>query len=239
MGHKRRFYTPLPLKNENLITIQGEEAHHAYKVLRVKENELVSLINGNGETALGTIIKISKDEMEISILKNESPKVFKEPKVKVSLLIGMCEIVSLEEALLHSTELGLWRFCPVWTKFSVTKAEQIERKLERFKKIAISAIKQSGFPFLPEITFFEDLKSALQNLPKKGFLLHQGGETYLSDYVDLKGEITFAIGPEGDFSEEEKNLFSEFGYIKTKLSKNTLRVETAALAAMAQIQKFM
>ncbi len=234
MTHKRRFYIPLSFVKDSIVTIKGEEAHHAVKVLRVKENEFVTLINGRGESVLGTIVKITKDELDIYI--SGTLVVFEEPRLKVSLLIGMAEIAVLEESLLHSTELGLWRFCPVQTKFSVTNWKTIENKLERFQRIAISAIKQSGFPFLPQITIFKDLKYALSNLSSKGFLLSQEGDTHLSDFADLKGEITLAVGPEGDFSDEEKLLFSQFGYRKTKLSMNTLRVETAALTAMAQIQ---
>ncbi|MCX7830534.1 MAG: RsmE family RNA methyltransferase, partial [Acidobacteria bacterium] len=149
------------------------------------------------------------------------------------------EISALEEALLHCSELGLWKFCPVLTKHSAIKFELIEKKLERLQKIAISAIKQSGFPFLPEIAVFDDLNKALNSLPNQGFLFSQEAKKWFLDFKDFKSEITLAVGPEGDFSEEEKNLFEKFGYQKAKLSENTLRVETAAITALAQMQRYL
>lgn len=234
MSHKRRFYTPLTLSKKNEILIEGEEAHHALKVLRIKEGEGVEIINGKGEEVKGIIQKIEKEKLEV--LFQEEVKIFSEPKIKISLLIGMSEISSLEEALMHTTELGLWKFSPVYTKYSLTKPEQIKKKMERFKRIAISAIKQSGVHFLPQIEIFHNLKDALKNLPKQIFLFSQDAQKYINDFDLEESELTFAIGPEGDFSEEEKELFEKFGCKKAKICPNTLRVETAAISALAQIK---
>lgn len=234
MSHKRRFYTPLSLSKKNEILIEGEEAHHALKVLRVKEGETVEVINGKGEEVKGIIQKIIKEKL--TVIFKEEVKIFSEPKIKISLLIGMSELSSLEETIMHTTELGLWKFSPVHTKYSLTKPELIEKKIERLKKIAISAIKQSGVHFLPQIEIFYNLKEALKTLPKQIFLFSQDAQKYINDFELKEYEFTFAIGPEGDFSEEEKELFERFGCKKVKICENTLRVETAAISALAQIQ---
>jgi len=231
LSHHKRFYTPLPLSGKNEILIEGEEALHCHKVLRIKEGEEVVIINGRGEEVSGLIEKAEKEKLFVRFTKEI--KIHQEPTSKIFLLIGMSEIDSLEEALLHTTELGVWKFCPVYTKYSVTKPELVERKMERLKKIAVSGIKQSGFPFLPEIVVFKDLESALRKLPREGFLFAQEAEKFLHQFGALPFETTFAVGPEGDFSEEEKALFMECGFRKAKLSDNTLRVETASVAALA------
>lgn len=236
MSHYRRFYAPVDLLEKSEIAVDGEEARHALKVLRIKVGEKVSIINGKGEEVSGIIEKADKERL---LIKATDKVKFHSPlSPKISLLIGMSEINALEEALLHCTELGLWKFCPVFTKYSVTKPEQIEKKIERFQKIAISAIKQSGFPFLPEILIFRKVEEAIQTLPPNGFLFSQDGEKRLDEFVELPEEVTFAIGPEGDFSEEEKKLFLEHNYKKAKLSNYTLRVETAAITALAQAKKY-
>lgn len=234
MGHPKRFFIK-NLSEANPI-IEGEEFYHLNKVLRLKTNEVVKLIDGCGRSLKARIVCIFKDRAILEPLSQiiVSPP----PKIKTTIIVGASEPQSLEEALLHSTELGVSRFCIAQSKFSSVKIEKLAVKRSRFEKIAISAIKQSQNDYLPEIIFYENVEEAIKENKGNGFLFTLDTEDYFIKSNKVSGKIVLAIGPEGDFSEEEKSLFFENGFKKVKLCETILRVETAVVAALSQSKIF-
>lgn len=231
MSHKKIFF--YEHINGSFITLEGEEAHHALKVLRLKEGDDIKIIDGKGKIASGKIFNTKKDSILIEI-KNIS--LITKPQKRINLIVGISEIKALEDILFHCTQLGVSTYCFVNTKYSSLKVEFLEKRMNRMKKIVIASLKQSGNPFLPEIKIYKSLEEAIKNY-KKGFLLSQDAQKYLIDFDFKEDEINLAIGPEGDFSQEEKKLLTDFYYIDAKLSPFTLRVETSAISALSIISE--
>ncbi|HEY5139548.1 MAG TPA: RsmE family RNA methyltransferase, partial [Methylococcales bacterium] len=129
------------------VVVCGDEAHHLAKVLRSRAGDTVDLFDGKGITAVGAIAKIGKDKVEISVssLDAHTPKDTGRTIICASVakgerydwLVGKC------------TELGVDRICPVLFERTVKQASG--HSVERYNKLAISATKQCGRLFLPQI----------------------------------------------------------------------------------------
>ena len=133
-----------------------------------------------------------------------------------------------------ATELGIQKFIPILSERTIVK----EINTERLKKIIIEASEQSNRISVPEIKNLESLKNFLDKFPKEGSLIFCDINCDQSDLKNIlskkkRGPVCILIGPEGDFSEEERQLIIEKKEIfSLSLAKNILRAETAAIAAV-------
>lgn len=231
MSHGQRFFRPDALDGDSFF-LSGDEARHATRVLRIREGDRVTLMDGRGSTREFSVICAGREGLEIKAASEAVRAPL--PAVRPHLILGAPDMKALEEALLHAVELGMFRMALVQTERSPSPIRAYEARTERFMKIAASAIKQSGNPFLPEISFHRHLSEALGTAPEKGYVLDQKGNPVNAALL-LTGEIGLAVGPEGDFTEGEKRMLEEAGYARLSVSSNTLRVETAVLAALSLV----
>jgi 16S rRNA (uracil1498-N3)-methyltransferase len=234
MSHPRRFFVN-ELKSQS-FKIGGEEFIHAKKVLRLKVGDEVTLIDGKGREVKGKVNAIEPQSFFVEAI---APILTHElPQIRANIIVGLSEPQSLEEALLHSTELGVFRFCITEMEHSNIKFEQIIKRKERLEKIAISGIKQSHNPFLPQILFYKNLEAALNDKTQCGFFFSQNAEKPFCKIDKPQGDVLLVIGPEGDFSEEERELLIHKAFLNVKLCDNVLRVETAVISALSQLKIF-
>ncbi len=234
MSHPRRFYF-LELGNQ-FFKIEGEEFIHAKKVLRLKVGDEITLIDGKGKEVKGKVSAIDSQSFFVEAI----APIFTHnlPEIRANIIVGLSEPQSLEEALLHSTELGVFRFCITEMEHSNIKIDKIIKRKERLEKIVISGIKQSHNPFLPTILFYKNLEEVLNENAKSGFFFSQNAETPFCKIDKPQGDVLLVIGPEGDFSEEEKELLIQKGFLNVKLCETILRVETAVISALSQLKVF-
>ncbi len=231
MSHGHRFFRP-DLITQSPVALTGDEARHAVKALRIREGDTATLMDGQGSIRPYSVRSVRRDGLLLEALSD--CEIHPPPRVRPFMILGAPEIKALEESLLHAIELGLYGLMVVQAERSPFPVSFYEGKKERLLKIAASAIKQSGNPFLPAISFHEELSDALKSAPRAGFLLDQSGRQLLPDEA-VEGDVGLAVGPEGDFTGSEKDELESAGYRKISLSANTLRVETAALAAVSLI----
>lgn len=218
----------------NLIFLENEEAQHCTKVLRCKENDKVEILNGNGILYDGIISNIQRQEVQIkinSILKQET-----ENKNKLSIAICPTKNPArLEWFVEKATEIGIVSIFPIVTD----RTEKESIKLERLQHILISAAKQSGQLFLPSIYPIQKFTSFINTSFsfEQFFIAHCNEEEKLlkAAYQKNKNAILL-IGPEGDFSKKEIDVAINKNYVPISLGNSILRVETAGVAACAQIQ---
>ena len=130
-----------------------------------------------------------------------------------------------------TTELGIQKFIPLFCERSVTK----EINIERAKKIVIEASEQSNRISVPEILEIQKLENFLTNFPKNGAIIFCDINCKTSDLkisLSNKTPVCILLGPEGDFSENERQLIVDNKKtVSISLAKNILRTETAAIAA--------
>ena len=215
-----------------VVVVGGDEAHHLAKVLRSRIGNTVDLFDGNGITAAGTIAKIGKNNIEISVsdLETHTPRDTGRVVIAASVakgerfdwLIGKC------------TELGVDRICPVLFERTVKQASG--HSIERYNKLALSAAKQCQRLFLPRIDAPAKLSDCLSRLsqeyPNARMLFgstSEKAETIFETTQDVRDYIVF-IGPEGGLTADEEQLLRNHDAVGVGLTKTILRIETAAIA---------
>jgi len=214
------------------VRITGDEARHA-KVLRLKKGDKVEVFDKQRITGLGTIEKVDKNSVEISIL---STSKVRKTGILRALACSAPKNKRFDMLVQKSTELGIDKFIPIITKRSVVKPR--ETKIERLKKIAVEAAKQSKRKTIPEISSAISVEEIIQNSSEYDAKLIASikGKRIKEVLKSVKPKkIICLIGPEGGFTDEEINLALENGFKAVNLGDNILRVETAGIAILSAI----
>ncbi len=225
-----QFYAPPEQRAGDLIAIGGEEARHITKVLRYTVGQQVILTDGCGNRYDTIIESISKRDLYCKI---QNQQKFKKSPGRVLLLGHLHKRQRVEWLLEKGTELGI-------TSFMLFEADHSQRasiKEDRAEQILISAMKQSGRYYLPELHLLNGIEEAIsQTKEMKHFVGHQTAENnrklFQTDYSSQ--DLAFWIGPEGGFSERETQLLVDIGAHLVQLGNFRLRAETAALALVSQ-----
>jgi 16S rRNA (uracil1498-N3)-methyltransferase len=227
MSNIRLFY-PESLSLNLRATLDKSQSHYVCKVMRIKENEVFSLFNSNGEWEV-KILKISKSIVEFNVTKQLRQKEnFKELWLAFSPIKSNYFNFMIQKA----TELGVTRFLPII--FDRTIVRKINK--ERLEKVIIEAAEQSNRINIPVIEQPQNLKSFLKNDMDLIFT----DLNVSNKKIDLKmitaNPICVIIGPEGDFSELERQEILKFkGVQPIKINENILRSETAVISALSII----
>jgi 16S rRNA (uracil1498-N3)-methyltransferase len=216
--------------------LNAEETRHC-KVLRKNIGDQIQCIDGKGSLILAEIESLKKDSTLLKIISKQ--KFEKSRPSFVHLIISPTKNSERIEWMLEKcVEMGLDKLTFIETQHS----EKHRINLERLKKIAISALKQSGQYHLPEI---EELKPLSQvELPGLSLLAHCREDKkhslveVLNDNAKYEN-INVLIGPEGDFSEEEIDSLLKKNCQSISLGNTRLRTETAGLYAIAVINSWM
>ncbi len=229
-----RFYLDDPLEPSTQTELTGQELHHLSHVTRARAGGEIELINGKGSLAIAEILEIKKN----AALLNIRSRLSEEP-------VPFCTVIAqaiprqnrLDTIVEKSTELGmdeLWLFPGKLSE----KKELKENQLLRLRKIAISAMKQSGRLYLPAIKLIPPIRQwSPQSLPLYFGDIDADAEPFLKVWEvspDEKGLI-FVIGPESGLHEDEIRQLKELQAIGVKLHQHILRTDTAPLTALSLI----
>lgn len=212
-----------------LYTLPEDESKHAVRVLRLSSGDAVELVDGRGG--------IFQAEVEAADAKRCQLRVTQEQQVPrrpyaVHLAVAPTKNLDRMEWLVEkATEIGVDRL----TFLRTARSERRELKLERLQKIAVSALKQSGQAWLPQLDELTDYKAFLPTVePAATFIAHlaEGERVPLSRMAAAGHTCCILIGPEGDFTPQEIEQAFALGIRPVTLGASRLRTETAALAAV-------
>ena len=209
--------------------LDKSQSHYVNKVMRVKENEVFSLFNSSGEWE-AKILSISKNIVEFNITKQlrqqETPK---------ELWLAFSPIKSnyFNFMIQKATELGVTKFLPI--VFDRTIVRKINK--ERLEKVIIEAAEQSNRINVPSIEEPKSLNSFLKNSKMDLIFTDLNTSNTKIDLNQLTSNPTCVIiGPEGDFSEVERQEILKFNGVQAiKINENILRSETAVISAISII----
>lgn len=222
-----------PVLDKELI-LEGSLAFQITRVLRLKVNDRILLQNGTGLHAVYRIEETGKNTVTLRYMSET-----KEAKKRhIVLLASLIKKDKLEWLIQKAVELEVSEIWVYESEHSVAKLKNNDFKTERWEKIIMEAYEQSLGFYLPSLKIIKNLKELIRILsenPMQRFVTRPEAEQTLSDYK-LEERVLIAVGPEGDFSENELNCFDESGFQKIKLSNLILKSETAAICAMAQLQ---
>lgn len=206
----------------------AREAEHLFKVFRARPGEAVELLDGRGSRASGTVIEqkmIRIDQVETAGI----------PAEKLHLCCALPRRQKLDSLLKQAAELGAWTIRPMRCERSVAEGNP----RERWEVLLQEACKQSGNPFLPEIHRENTLKDTLDALKSENIDIYYGSVKKIDHAgrnLPVEREKAILIGPEGGFSDAEIDMISAYGGIPLNLGPHILRLETAAVAALAVLR---
>ena len=223
-----RLFFPKSLSLNLTATLDKSQSHYVSKVMRIKENEVFSLFNISGEWE-AKILGISKNIVEFNVTKQLRQK---ENNKDLWLAFSPIKSNYFNFMIQKATELGVTKFLPVI--FERTIVRNINK--ERLEKVIIEAAEQSNRITVPSIEDPQKLKSFLNNDMDLIFTDLNTTNTK----IDIKKLTTkptcVIIGPEGDFSEQEREEILKFNGVQPiKINENILRSETAVISALSII----
>ena len=225
------FYAPPDQVTETHAELRGQEARHALKVLRYREGDEITVVNGKGGWYEGIISTAGRDYLGIEI-KRSTVRELTGPRIITG--IGLIKKRDrLEYALEKAVELGASDIALFRSEHTVK--ESVRR--ERLESIILSAMKQSLRAHLPSLELYDSLAGLLE-LRKANKILaaHPDGEDGMHSFRNLRdaGELLLLVGPEGGFSETELSDIERYGGAFIALGQYRLRSETAVVALMSQ-----
>ena len=226
-----RLYYPNSIVENATGLITKEHTHYIVNVLRLKRGDEINFFNENGEWK-SEIIYLEKNRVEVKFLKKIRQST---SSSKINLAICLVKKNPMDNILQKATELGVGKIIPIISE----RTEIKELNFDRAKKIVIEATEQSNQLIPPEILGVVKLKDFLQNLEANSKLLFadvNSNESLKNE--DLKNSKSFSvlIGPEGDFSPQERRSILENPKVKPfKISRNILRSDTAVISAISMI----
>jgi 16S rRNA (uracil1498-N3)-methyltransferase len=234
-----RFFCPPPLPSSNSFELPPDAAHHAARVLRLREGDPVQIFDGLGNERHGAIAELSGKRVVIGDL--AAVAIDRESPLKVLLAQALAGSEKMDWVIQKATELGVTEFQPIDTERSVARlsAERIEKRLEHWQQVAISACEQCGRNLLPQIHAPLDIMVWLQQMQTasdtKLILLPQAAAS-LHAQANPPGRVALLIGAEGGFTQAESDAALRCGFTPIRMGARVLRTETAAIAGLAALQ---
>lgn len=214
---------------QDRLALPPSELRHL-QVLRLRPGDRVRVFDGRGGEAEATIERLDEGGALLALGEPVTPS--PETPRPVTLAVALLKGDKLADVVRAATELGAARVQLLTTRF-VDVPDIGAAKLDRLRRVATEASKQSRRAVVPEVL----APVKLSDLPAttQGFVAHPGAPTRLTDLLDWSAPVTLVSGPEGGFAEEEIALLTSRGYRTVTLGGRILRAETAPLALLSAI----
>ena len=216
--------------------LSGEQAAHLGRVLRAQPGQVYDVV-ANGFLHRAEITSVSDDEIRFTL----HEELEADAALPIHLLLAVFKFDHFEWAVEKATELGVARLTPILARRTEKHLSQAATKrVERWRRIALEASKQSRRTDIPDIAAPAPVATALatETAPNRILLseteqnLHLGA-ALSSIRKPASDEIAIAIGPEGGWAPDEMFLFTTHNWTHVTLGPRILRAETAAIAALA------
>lgn len=226
----RRFYCPDLSPSQ--LTLDDEQGSHARRSLRLSAGDAVELFDGAGEIAEGRVAEVKKRVSIDIIQRRQAPRLSPVVDLAVALPKGARADVLIEKA----SELGADRVIPLITQRSVV--EPRDSKMRRFDRLCVESAKQCGRAYLMQIdepTPLSDVINRADHDLKWIADTSLAGESVhkMPSGTGLGERVIVLIGPEGGWTDTERQAARDAGFTPQRLGPHVMRIETAALAAVA------
>lgn len=233
-----RFYLPPEQCLGDILSLSGPEAHHARDVMRIRQRDRVTVLDGTGHEFLCEVRAMAGDTIQLAVQEKRShPPI----ETQITLLQAVPKGKTMDAIIQKATELGASRVVPLLTDRVISRFEghEPDRKVAKWRMVAREAIKQCGAAWLPIVespTTLNDLLRRNETLELPLIASLQSGSRWAREYFEsfrLKhgrapAAVGICIGPEGDFTTSETELIRARGFLPISLGPLVLRVETAA-----------
>ena len=237
MSFTVRLYFPDKIQSDLSSHLTNAQTHYVKDVMRLKIGDKLSIFNTLGEWD-ATIESYEKNGAKIKIMEKVRDK---DNEKNIWLAFSPIKKNPLNFVIQKGTELGVRKFIPILSDRTIVR----EVNIERIKKIIVEASEQSNRISVPEINKPDSLKNFLSIFPKNGCLIFcdiNSNQNNLKNIFEKKvdGPMCILIGPEGDFSENERKMIIDHNQTYSiSLAKNILKSETAALSAITIVNHYL
>ncbi len=232
-----RIYHAGQFETGQAFALDKPASHYLLRVLRLKDQQTFTLFNGEGSEYSARLEASGKTA--IAHIESFSDTSVESP-LNIHLLQGISKGDRMDFVIQKSIELGVNKITPVICERTVVnlKGDRLEKKIQHWKNIAISACEQCGRNYLPDISDIEYLNDSLQNSNTRLKLLLDPQSTITPSSVNTadNNQLTLLIGPEGGLTAHEISHALQNDFTGVQLGPRTLRTETAALAAITAAQ---
>jgi 16S rRNA (uracil1498-N3)-methyltransferase len=223
-----------PLPDGDLVRLTGDEGRHAARVRRLRPGEAVTLGDGRGSLADGTVAGVEPDGLSVHVHGRRSEP---EPQPRLVVVQAIPKGERAELAVQLLTELGADEIVP-WAAARAQvqwRGERAAKALGRWRRTAREAAKQSRRAWVPAVADPAATAAVVDRLTgAAGLVLHeQGAEPLVASPLPPAGDLLVIVGPEGGVAEDELAAFQAAGARNVRLGRPVLRTSTAGAAALA------
>ena len=218
--------------------IEGDHAKHLTNVLRVEVGQKYE-ISDNRHAYLAEVESARKNNVVFRTLEKLEPEA---ARVQVTLCAALIKFDHFEWMLEKTTELGASEIVPVIaTRTDRGLDKAAEKRVERWRRIGLEASQQARRQFLPEIHDAVPFRTAVKQEARYRYVLDEvaGGASLLAALPSLRtaeDTVAMMIGPEGGWTDAEREQFVAAGWTRVTMGATVLRAETAAIAALSVIR---
>ncbi|MGB2805348.1 MAG: 16S rRNA (uracil(1498)-N(3))-methyltransferase [Candidatus Zixiibacteriota bacterium] len=234
------FYTNPEKINKETLTIEGDEARHILSVLRHGAGDEIDVVDGRGTKHRVLIEEASRDFLQGRIV--SQTRMENEPQCHITLAQAICRKERMDFLVEKATEIGVSSIIPIVTERNLVKVDDASReksKIERWRRLAIAAMKQSLRTVLPEIrdvTPFDQLLPQIGNFDLCLIASLDKDAKNVRDCEQLKTKpdrVLLIVGPESGFTDEELTQAKALGATPVSLGSRRLRTETAGVVFLS------
>jgi len=232
-AHTFSFYCPELLPSDGSVRLTDEEHRHLARVLRMTAGDIVRVTNGRGLVVSAEIedIGMSHTVARVVNVKADIPQ-----PVPLALSLGLLPRDSMNTALTQCTEAGITAWMPVLAERCHVR--RIVDRSERWNRVAVAALKQSGRAWLPAIEPPADVGGLVARFGEFDRVVvadSAGGDAL--DESGSGGSVLAVVGPEGGFTDAELARLTGAGAVPLRLSAQRLRAETAAIILVSTLAR--
>jgi 16S rRNA (uracil1498-N3)-methyltransferase len=228
----RAVYIERDFQKSETVVLGKEKAHHLLNVVRVKETEVVLLLNGKGTTATASLVKLSKKEITMEILE---VKKYSETS-NIHLTVGITKKEAFTKIIKSAVELGVKSILPYTSQYS----QSYPLNYQRQQKLIESSCEQSNNPYfleLKETSSFEDLTDTFKEYDVIVYFTPKAQDPTTKPKLQIKNDkILIIIGPEGGLAQGEEEKIQQLENVFfINLPTPILRAETAAITSIGYL----
>lgn len=213
--------------------LREEEARHALKSLRLSIGDQIVAVDGQGQLYQAEIVQVAKVQLYARILQTQSE--VGELSHRLGVGIALLKNPNRFETFLEkAVELGVTEIFPLQTH----RTERVHFNPDRFERILLAALKQSGRTRLPKLHTPIPFKQALEMPFEHKFIPHEKARLPIQN-TSINGDCLALIGPEGGFTDEEVMDAQHCGFQAVSLGARRLRAETAAIVTTGWLSFYL
>lgn len=236
------FYAPFPLATDGLITLDEDQARHARTVCRFHKGDRITVVDGEGSAHFCEAITVTPGKFVCRVFK--SVKNWGEPPVEVDLAAGLSTGSKFDWTCEKATELGAAGIIPFVSERSTVKVDDAaaaKRKIHRYQRLALAAMKQSLRSLLPRVETISTLAQVIETFgsyhrvlladPTRGSISFDKA----AELISPARKILLIVGPESGFSLSELESLRDHDAVSVSLGPRRLRTETAAITFLSRV----